>query len=441
MTLSVSPQVVALKQLRTDLAAAPWPILPLGHPEVAEINPKVDLKSLDDDAPVSFLPMEAVEEKTNSFHPTVRPVAEVRKGYTAFADNDVIWAKITPCMQNGKSALVRGLTNGVGSGSTEFHVLRAGPKALPEFLWALLSMPRLLFAAQGAFAGSSGHQRVPASFLEQLLVPVPPESVQAQLVNDLHNAKVASEEAGRRGVGLISSIDDLLVEALSLSRASSPRSGGYAIRRLTALNGQTLSADYFHPERMHAISQIASVPNAKLSELVTFERSILKEPGQTRYLGLASVASNTGQLTDAIETAAGQCFQFEEGDVLYGRLRPYLNKVWAATFGGVCSTEFHVMRTKNELRLRPEYLAVVLRTGLIVAQTKHMMTGNTHPRIANEDVGNLLIPLADPEVQDRIVAAAREREADASRLRGEAHSIWQAARQRFEDQLLNGVAS
>ncbi|MCA3424908.1 MAG: hypothetical protein INF81_18305 [Roseomonas sp.] len=439
MTLSVSPQVVALKQLRADLAAAPWSILPLGHPDVAEINPKVDLKSLNDDAPVSFLPMEAVEENTNTFHPTVRPVADVRKGYTAFADNDVIWAKITPCMQNGKSALVRGLTNGVGSGSTEFHVLRAGPKALPEFLWAMLSMPRLLFAAQGAFAGSSGHQRVPASFLEHLLVPVPPESVQAQLVNDLHNAKVASEEAGRRSVGLISSIDDLLVEALSLSRPNPPRSGGYAIRRLTALNGQTLSADYFHPERMHAISQIVSVPNAKLSELVTFERSILKEPGQTRYLGLASVASNTGQLTDAIETATGQCFRFEEGDVLYGRLRPYLNKVWAATFGGVCSTEFHVMRTKDEQRLRPEYLAVVLRTGLIVAQTKHMMTGNTHPRIANEDVGNLLIPLADPEVQDRIVAAAMEREAEASRLRDEAQSIWQAARQRFENQLFNGV--
>lgn len=78
-------------------------------------------------------------------------------------------------------------------------------------------------------------------------------------------------------------------------------------------------------------------------------------------------------------------FSFKPGDVLYGRLRPYLNKVWLATFAGVCSTEFHVMRPFDVRTLRPEYLAVVMRTSLIVAQTKHMMTGNTHPRIANED--------------------------------------------------------
>ena len=81
-----------------------------------------------------------------------------------------------------------------------------------------------------------------------------------------------------------------------------------------------------------------------------------------------------------------------------------------------------------------------MRTGLIVAQTKHMMTGNTHPRIASEDVVNLVIPLADPDVQDRIVAAAREREAEANRLREEARTIWQAARLQFEEQLLSEVA-
>lgn len=235
MTLSVSPQVVALKQLRADLAAAPWPILPLGHPEVAKINPKVDLKSLDDDAPVSFLPMEAVEENTNSFHPTVRPVAEVRKGYTAFADNDVIWAKITPCMQNGKSALVRGLTNGVGSGSTEFHVLRAGPKALPEFLWALLSMPRLLFAAQGAFAGSSGHQRVPATFLEELNVPVPSVSQQARLVEILLTGKSSRDHALGRAREIVAEINGLVLNELGIVLSLPKVSSVFATKRLVAV--------------------------------------------------------------------------------------------------------------------------------------------------------------------------------------------------------------
>ena len=81
-----------------------------------------------------------------------------------------------------------------------------------------------------------------------------------------------------------------------------------------------------------------------------------------------------------METATGQCFAFEKDDVLYGRLRPYLNKVWLSSFSGVCSTEFHVMRILNRQALLPTYLAVVMRTRLIVAQTKHIMTGNTHPR-------------------------------------------------------------
>ncbi len=133
---------------------------------------------------------------------------------------------------------------------------------------------------------------------------------------------------------------------------------------------------------MQAVRLIQRLSNAPLAKLVGFQRDIVKSPGESWYIGLASVASGTGQLTEAIETASGQCFSFKPGDVLYGRLRPYLNKVWLATFAGVCSTEFHVMRPFDARTLRPEYLAVVMRTSLIVAQTKHMMTGNTHPRIA-----------------------------------------------------------
>ena len=131
-----------------------------------------------------------------------------------------------------------------------------------------------------------------------------------------------------------------------------------------------------------------------------------------RYVGLGSVVSGTGELGRDAESAEGASFCFEKGDVLYGRLRPYLNKVWLASFEGLCSTEFHVLRTKDPEALRPEYLAVVMRTGLIVKQTKHMMTGNTHPRIANRDVENLLVPLADAAVQQRIVSEVLGRQAE-----------------------------
>jgi restriction endonuclease S subunit len=96
------------------------------------------------------------------------------------------------------------------------------------------------------------------------------------------------------------------------------------------------------------------------------------------------------------------------------------------------------MRVLDRQALLPTYLAVVMRTQLIVAQTKHMMTGNTHPRLANEDVVNLLIPLADQATQQRIVDEALASQAEAERLRAHAETIWREARARFEQQLLQG---
>ena len=136
------------------------------------------------------------------------------------------------------------------------------------------------------------------------------------------------------------------------------------------------------------------------------------------------------------DVATGNCIAFKKGDILYGRLRPYLNKVWLADSDGVCSTEFHVMQPTHPEALRPEYLAVVMRTSLIVAQTKHMMTGNTHPRITKDDFQNLLIPLADYSVQNTIVEETLSRQAEALRLHLHAKSVWRVARERFEQQLL-----
>jgi type I restriction enzyme S subunit len=430
--------VVALKQLREDLLATPWKTLPLGHPTVASVNPKTVMQYLSDDDQVSFIPMEAVAEKINGFTHTPRKLVEVRKGYSSFQDNDVLWAKITPCMQNGKSAVVSGLINGVGFGSTEFHVIRAHDNVMPGYLWALLSMPRLLYAAQGTFTGSSGHQRVPASFLNGLLIPVPPLDIQRRLVAELDAARAERDRALAEADRLLTAIDELVRRSLGLSDLPAPGTGGYAIRLGTAKNASTISADYFHPERMRALKAIDALPHAPLERLVSFQRDVVTSPGGARYIGLASVSSQSGQLTDAAETATGQCFTFEPDDVLYGRLRPYLNKVWLATFRGVCSTEFHVMRVKDRTALLPAYLAVVMRTQLIVAQTRHMMTGNTHPRLANEDVVKLRIPLAKIAVQQRIVQEVNTHQAEAARLRNHAEAFWYQARVHFEQQLLQG---
>lgn len=153
-------------------------------PEVVEINPPRPAK--DDhasDMPVSFVPMAAVSEETGRIEEAEdRPFGEVRSSYTAFAEGDLIWAKITPCMENGKAAVARGLTNGLGFGSTEFHVLRPGPDVLAEYLFYFVRQESIRKEAEANMTGSVGQRRVPTEFLEEMEIPLPPVEEQVRIV-------------------------------------------------------------------------------------------------------------------------------------------------------------------------------------------------------------------------------------------------------------------
>ena len=178
-----------------------------------------------------------------------------------------------------------------------------------------------------------------------------------------------------------------------------------------------------------------SMTVAPLSDVVNFAREQLKTPG-ANYLSLAHVQSHTGELTDATDTASGNCFTFQADDVLFARLRPYLNKVYRAEMDGCCSTEFHVLRVKDGETLLPEYLAAILRSRLVLSQTVHMMTGNTHPRLTNDDVANLTIPIPTPDVQARVAGEIVQGREAARRLSAEAEAGWAAAKGWFEKNLL-----
>ena len=146
------------------------------------------------------------------------------------------------------------------------------------------------------------------------------------------------------------------------------------------------------------------------------------------------VASETNRLSDDLRR--GNCFTYQTDDVLFARLRPYLNKVYCAEMDSCCSTEFHVLRVKDRTALLPEYLATILRSRLVLAQTVHMMAGNTHPRLTNDDVANLTVPIPSVEIQQTITTEIRRRRDAARRLRGEADAGWAAAKARFEVELL-----
>ena len=164
--------------------------------ELAQINPKTDFSSLTDSDKLSFIPMEDISDNYGEWLGKKTIPKGGIKGYTKFQDHDIIWARITPCMQNGKSALLKNLVNGAGCGSTEFHVVRITSElVLPQYIHTILRHRDVLVDAKQHFTGSAGQQRVPVSYLENLSIPIPPIEVQ-KLITDEYSKGIERIKQG-----------------------------------------------------------------------------------------------------------------------------------------------------------------------------------------------------------------------------------------------------
>ncbi len=155
--------------------------------EICELNPKKsEIKDKTDDFSVSFVPMSAVDEYSQAIVSLQeRSLGEVRKGYTYFRNGDVLFAKITPCMENGKVAIAKNLKNGIGFGTTEFHVIRTSKEVLPEWIHYIIGQPSFREIAKTRMTGSAGQKRVPIQFLEKFKIPLPPIAEQKKIVEYL----------------------------------------------------------------------------------------------------------------------------------------------------------------------------------------------------------------------------------------------------------------
>lgn len=152
--------------------------------DVTQINPPNPEVRPDDDALVSFVPMAAVRAMGAGIDTSeTRPWRTVRKGYKRFQDGDVLFAKITPCMENGKLAVATGLRNGVGAGSTEFHVLRPSRAIRSDLLAYYLLRDDFRASARARMTGTAGQLRVPQRFLETRTLLVPPLDEQRRIVD------------------------------------------------------------------------------------------------------------------------------------------------------------------------------------------------------------------------------------------------------------------
>lgn len=176
--------------------------IPLSH--LAYINPNTRISSLNNEMPISFVPMESVNEIYAEINDKNNCIVAGSKGFTRFQEGDLLWAKITPCMENGKSAVAKDLINGYGCGSTEFHVIR--PKnndLLIEYIHSLLHMRIVRQTAKLYFGGSAGQQRVASDFLESFNVPLPSKTKQQDIVNYITNIRTRAKALQAEGKAIL----------------------------------------------------------------------------------------------------------------------------------------------------------------------------------------------------------------------------------------------
>ena len=170
------------------LKSSSFKMVKLGN--IVDIDPKNNFSALDKNLKMSFIPMHCVSDEYGEIITVESGINSNSKGYTRFQEGDLIWAKITPCMQNGKSAILKNLQNGYGYGSTEFYVIRNNN--LNVYLDYIYHILRTKFVRQNAmthFTGSSGQQRVPKSYLQNLEIPLPDINIQKNISEQIYNMK------------------------------------------------------------------------------------------------------------------------------------------------------------------------------------------------------------------------------------------------------------
>ena len=390
--------------------------------------------------------MDAVSDQaTGEYTIATVPLVDVNKGYTRFLNGDVLWAKITPCMQNGKSCVVTGLPNGVGFGSTEFHILRPRtPEVSEKFVMEFVSQEKLRQFAVYAFTGSAGQQRVPAAFLESLPFPALSINRQHELVAGMDAARAERRAKLAEADALLAGVDDFLLDVLGINLPS------VAPYQVFAVSSQSVGKrvdPYFHLPKFaqiqDALSEIHSEP---LGVIATFSKEIWRpenhETPTFRYIEISTVNPKTGEAqfnevpTDKAPSRARMKVQPE--DIIVSLTRPHHGSIahLGTEFEGcVASTGFAVIRDIAP-HVRREYLWSVLRAQFSLDQMIQRANGGNYPAITETELGNITIPVPSMETQEEIATEVQYRHHQARILREEAESGWQAAKQWFEEQLL-----
>ena len=269
------------------------------------------------------------------------------------------------------------------------------------------------------------------------LPPIPPLAIQQIIVDLYTEAQNQRKRKLKESQKLLESVDDYLLSELGIEL---PLEDNKLKNRIFISSFHNLTGGRIDPfANTPVLEKLRSSLNNSsfiyLKDAVTETKFITTEISSSdTYIGLENIESNTGNYikTDEKETISSALL-FERGQILFPKLRPYLNKVYLAEFNGLCSTEFHIFNAKN---MDSNFLHYCLLSRITLEQTSNLMTGNTLPRLQSSDIAHILIPNPPFEKQKEIAEHISNIRTQAKQLKNEADMILQNAKQKVERMIL-----
>jgi type I restriction enzyme S subunit len=391
--------------------------------EISEVNKRNPaLRAYPDEMLVTFVPMAAVDANIGVIaSPQIRPLGEVRKGFTPFSNGDVIIAKITPSMENGKAAIAKDLHNGIGFGSTEFHVMNPKNIVLPSYLFYFIRQESFRWDAKANFAGTAGQLRVPSSFVENYPIPLPPLPEQERIV-----ARIES---------LFTQLD-AGVAALKRAQAALKRYKASVLKaacegRLVAQEAGDESAEVMLRRMLAERGEKFVLPNGELAKLprgwmwVTLEQlsnnivdclhSTPKFVSEGKYCIDTTCIEPGCILFDKARVVSAETYKDrirrlkpEVGDILFSREGTIGTTVVVPGGVELCLGQRMMMFRPSNMIISNYFMWAML-SNTFERQWKPKIIGTTSPHINIGDIRHMALPLPPYREQFRIVAEVERR--------------------------------
>ena len=371
-----------------------------------DINPrKSEIAALPPDTGVSFLPMEKIGQDGTYVLDETRTLDQVWQGYTYFRERDVVVAKITPCFENGKGALFRGLFSGIGFGTTELHVLRASADTWPEFVFYLTRLHSFRHLGSAMMYGAAGQQRVPEDFIKDFVAGFPPLSEQRAIADFLDRETARIDTLVAKQERLIALLQEK--RAALISHAVTKGLDPDVVMKDSGTPWLGEIPAHWELVRLKFLTK-------KPLQYGANEAAQINNPDLPRYIRITDI-SEDGSLREntfrSLPFEAAADYLLEPGDLLLARSGATVGKsfMYQESWGTACYAGYLIRFRPDLTVVEPRFILYFVNSPAYWSWLSSIFIQATIQNVSAEKYANLLVPVP-PLVEQRAIAAHLDRE-------------------------------